>query len=129
MTNKSKKTTKNASLSSENLPLNQKNSSKEDDLKELQQKVFDAINNLELQKSLDRWIRQESQSTQAVKRDFSMLKDHISEYLDSFLILGYTMEGERIVIQAFKTAKDRDAIVEFLKTIFIKQQNENFLDE
>jgi hypothetical protein len=39
------------------------------------------------------------------------------------------MEGERVVIQSFKTAKDKDAIVEFLKTIFIKQQNENFLDE
>jgi hypothetical protein len=128
MTNKGKKSTKNVSLSSENLT-QKKNSSKEDDLKELQQKVFDAVNNLELQKSLDRWLRQESHNTQVVKRDFSMLKDHIAEYLDSFLVLGYTMEGERVVIQAFKTSKDRDAMVEFLKTIFIKQQNENFLDE
>jgi hypothetical protein len=128
MTNKGKKSTKNVSLSSENLT-QKKNSSKEDDLKELQQKVFDAVNNLELQKSLDRWLRQESHNTQVVKRDFSMLKDHIAEYLDSFLVLGYTMEGDRVVIQAFKTSKDRDAMVEFLKTIFIKQQNENFLDE
>ena len=123
MASKGKKTTKNVSLSSENL------SNKEDDLKELQQKVFDAVNNLELQKSLDRWLRQESQTTQIVKRDFSLLKDHIAEYLDSFLVLGYTMEGERVVMQAFKCSKDRDAMVEFLKTIFIKQQNENFLDD
>lgn len=128
MTNKGKKTTKNASLSSENLTTKQ-NFKKEDDLKELQQKVYDAVNNLELQKSLDRWLRQESHNTQVVKRDFSMLKDHIAEYLDSFLVLGYTMEGDRVVMQAFKCPKDRDAMVEFLKTIFIKQQNENFLDE
>jgi len=122
------KSTKNGSLSSENLINNQKNS-KEKELKELQDKVFDAVNNLELQKSLDRWLKKESQANQVIKRDFSMLKDHITEYLDSFLVLGYTMEGDRVVIQAFKTPKDRDAIVEFLKTVFIRQQNENFLDE
>lgn len=128
MTNKGKKSTKNASLSSENLNNNQK-ISQEQELKELQDKVFDAVNNLELQKSLDRWLRKEAQNTQVIKRDFSMLKDHIAEYLDSFLVLGYTLEGDRVVIQAFKTPKDRDAIVEFLKTVFIRQQNENFLDE
>jgi hypothetical protein len=128
MTNKKKKTTIN-SLSSENVSPKTSKHDEDEKLKELQNKVYDAINNLELQKSMDKFLRQEAHSVQVNKRDFNMLKDHITEYLDSYLLLGYTMNGDRIVIQTFKTAKDRDAIVEFLKTIFIKQQNENFLDE
>jgi hypothetical protein len=45
------------------------------------------------------------------------------------MVLGYTLDGERIVIQSFKTPKDKDAIVEFMKNIFLKQQNENFFGE
>ena len=39
--------------------------------------------------------------------------------------------GEKLfeLIQNFKNARDRDAIMEFLKTIFIKQQQDSFLDE
>jgi hypothetical protein len=124
MTNKKKKTTINA-LSSEDISSN----NEEKKLQDLQTKVYDAINNIELQKSIDKFLRQEAHTTQVTKRDFSMLKDIIGEYLDSFLVLGYSMEGSRIVIQSFKSPKDRDAIVEFLKTVFIKQQNENFLDD
>jgi hypothetical protein len=130
MTNKRKKSTKINSLSSENI--NQKNKAEtmtEEQLKTLQDKVFGAINNIELQKSMDKWIKEQSHANQIVRRDISILKNALVEYLDSFLVLGYTMEGDRIVMQHFKTPKDRDAIVEFLKTIFLKQQHENFLDE
>jgi hypothetical protein len=44
------------------------------------------------------------------------------------LLFGYNLEDERVIIQKFETARDRDAIMEFLKTIFIKQQTDNFLD-
>jgi len=48
--------------------------------------------------------------------------------LDTFLMFGYNVNGDRIILQNFKNARDRDAIMEFLKTIFLKQQHENFLD-
>jgi hypothetical protein len=38
------------------------------------------------------------------------------------------MKGNRIIIQNFNNARDRDAVMEFLKTIFIKQQQDSFLD-
>jgi hypothetical protein len=127
MTNKRKKVTKSQSLSSQNIK--QENKMSKEESENLSEKVFTAINNLELQKSLDRWLRENSNHNQVIKRDISILKNTINEYLDAFLVFGYTMEGERLIIQHFNTSKDRDAIVEFLKTIFLKQQHENFLDD
>jgi hypothetical protein len=122
-----RKKTTNSSLSSQNVSSSRKIN--DDDIVEIQKKVFDAVHNLELQKSLDKMLRQNIQEDQIVRRDFSILKDSITEYLDSFMVLGYTLDGERIVIQSFKTPKDKDAIVEFMKNIFLKQQNENFFGE
>jgi hypothetical protein len=48
--------------------------------------------------------------------------------MSAFLVFGYDMNDDRIIIQKFDNSRDRDAIMEFLKTIFIKQQTENFLD-
>jgi hypothetical protein len=127
MTNKRKKITKSQSLSSQDIK--QENKMSKEEVETLNEKVFTAVNNLELQKSLDRWLRENSNQNQIIKRDISILKNTINEYLDTFLVFGYTMEGERIILQHFNTSKDRDAIVEFLKTIFLKQQHENFLDD
>ena len=44
------------------------------------------------------------------------------------MLFGYNTEGERIIIQHAENARDRDAVMEFLKTIFIQQQQSNFLD-
>ena len=121
-----KKTTNN-SLSSQNIVSEKKIN--DNNLIDIQKKVFDAVNNLELQRSLDKMLKQHVHENQIIKRDFSILKDAITEYLDSFLVLGYSLDGERIVIQHFKSPKDKDAIVEFMKNIFLKQQNENFFGE
>jgi hypothetical protein len=101
------------------------NSSKEDVVK----KVQDAVSNLELQKSIDKWMKDSKRENNISMRDLGILKGIITEYLDTFLIFGYNTSGERIILQNFKNARDRDAIMEFLKTIFLKQQHENFLDE
>jgi hypothetical protein len=128
MTNKGKKSTKIPSLSSENTSVKSEGMSKEE-IKILNDKVFSAINNLELQKSLDKWLKDNAQSNMIAKRDLGLLKSQVGEYLDSFLLFGYNTEGDRVIVQNFKTAKDRDAVMEFLKTIFLKQQHENFLDD
>ena len=128
MTNKKKRNTNIPSLSSENTSVQSQGMSKEE-IKILNDKVFSAINNLELQKSLDKWLKDHAQNNMITKRDLGLLKSVVGEYLDSFLVFGYNTEGDRVIVQNFKTAKDRDAVMEFLKTIFLKQQHENFLDE
>ena len=92
------------------------------------EKVFKEINQKELQKSLDRWLKEHQTQNAIAMRDLGLLKAIVSEYLDSFIVFGYTLEGERVILQNYQKARDRDAIMEFLKTIFIKQQQENFLD-
>lgn len=90
--------------------------------------TLDNIHNVELEKALNKWLKDNVQENKIISRDLTLLKSIISEYLDSYLLLGYSMEGQRIVIQSFNTAKDKDALMEFLKNIFIQQQQNNFLD-
>lgn len=126
-----KKSTNNPSLSSQEVVKDKDASLTMDkrQIEDLQKKVFDAINNIELQKSLDKWLKENNTNNAIYKRDFDLLKNNISEYMDCYLLFGYNITGERVIIQNFNKPRDRDAIMEFLKTIFIKQQHENFLDE
>jgi hypothetical protein len=82
----------------------------------------------ELEKSLDRYLKENGHKNAVNLRDLDLLKSIVTEYLDAFIVFGYNTEGERIILQHYVNAKDRDAIMEFLKTIFIKQQQDNFLD-
>lgn len=95
---------------------------------QMTEKVFDELNKRELEKSLDRWLKVNGDRNAVAMRDLGLLKSIISEYLDTFIVFGYNTDGERIILQHYTTPKDRDAIMEFLKTIFIKQQQDNFLD-
>jgi hypothetical protein len=119
--------TNNPSLSSESIQ--QKKGMTDADVQELNKKVYAAINNLELQKSLDRFLKENRTQQQTALRDLGLLKSIITEYLDSFILFGYSIDGERVIIQNFEKSKDRDALMEFLKIIFFKQQQENFLDD
>jgi hypothetical protein len=121
----SQKNTSNPSLSSSEI----KYMITKKDVEDIHKKVFDAVNELELQKSLDKWLKDNKQHQQVAMRDLGLLKAIITEYLDSFILFGYNIEGERVILQNFNKAKDRDALMEFLKIVFIKQQQENFLDE
>jgi hypothetical protein len=97
-------------------------------MKQVAEKIFGEINNKELEKSLDRWLKENGNRNSIALRDLDLLKSIITEYLDTFIVFGYNVDGERIILQHYTTARDRDAIMEFLKTIFIKQQQDNFLD-
>lgn len=124
--NKRKKHNTNIpSLSSSN---NLQKLNEEKSLEEIRDVVFSSINNVELQKSLDFWLKKNIKNDKIISRDLNILKTLISEYLDAFIIFGYNIQGERVIIQQFKNPKDRDAIMEFFKTVFIKQQHDNFLD-
>lgn len=99
-----------------------------DDMDEISNKIFEEINRKELEKSLDRWLKANGDRNSIAIRDLSLLKSIITEYLDAFLVFGYNTEGERIILKHYTNPKDRDAIMEFLKTVFINQQQDNFLD-
>jgi hypothetical protein len=94
----------------------------------IEEKVNHEINNDELRKCLWNWDKQFKFKQKINNRDLNILKNTISEYMGSFLLFGYNFDDDRIILQKFENPRDRDAIMEFLKVIFIKQQTENFLD-
>ena len=122
---KAKKTNSVPSLSSVEV---QFVSDEEQALDKIKKSVYATINNNELEKALDTWLKNHSSEQKIAIRDFSILNKTIMEFLDVFLLFGYDMKGNRVIIQNFNNARDRDAVMEFLKTIFIKQQHDSFLD-
>jgi hypothetical protein len=88
---------------------------------DIENKIYDALNTVELKRSMDKWLKSNEGKNSVVIRDLTILKGLIEEYLNSFLLLGYTMDGERVILQGFSSPKDKDAIMEFLKNVFIQQ--------
>lgn len=122
-----KKTTTTSSLSGTNTL--EIDSNIENNVESIRQQVFNHINNVELQKSLDFWLKKNLEQEKIQNRDLTILKGMITEYLNSYILFGYDLNNNRIIIQNCMDSKDRDALMEFLKIIFLKQQNENFLDQ
>jgi predicted small metal-binding protein len=95
---------------------------------EVRSNIYNSINDAELQKALDVWIKDHHSESKIVQRDYNILKSIITEYLDSYMCIGYSSTGERYILHHAKSARDQDAIMEFLKSVFIQQQQSNFLD-
>lgn len=51
--------------------------------------------------------------------DYKILQSTIGEFLESFITFGYTFSGQRVVIQHYPSPRDKDALLEFLKNIFV----------
>jgi hypothetical protein len=90
---------------------------------DIERKLYDALNSVELKKSMDRWLKTNEGKHSVVLRDLTILRGIVEEYLSSFLLLGYTMEGERVILQGYGSPKDKDAVMEFLKNVFIQNHN------
>jgi len=125
---KNRKSGNNSQVPSLSAGISKKGESISVNMEQVAEKVFNEINHKELQKSLDKWLKENQSHNSIAMRDLGILKSIVSEYLDAFVVFGYTLEGERVILQNYQKARDRDAIMEFLKVIFIKQQQENFLD-
>jgi hypothetical protein len=89
-------------------------------VQDIEEKILTAINNQELQRGIEKWIRNNAQKQKEANRDLGILSGIIGEYLDSYILFGYNLEGERIIIQSQSSPKDRDALMEFLKIVFLR---------
>jgi hypothetical protein len=93
-------------------------------LQSIEEKILTAINNQELQRGIERWVRNNAEKQKEMNRDLNLLNSIIGEYLDSYILFGYNLEGERVIIQSQSSPKDRDALMEFLKIVFIKNTHQ-----
>ena len=114
------------SSAQDNLP-NEISQEEKDQL--IQNRLHDALNAVELKKSMDKWLKTNEGQNSVMMRDLTILKGVNEEYLNSFILLGYTMEDERVIIQSYRNPKDKDAMMEFLKNVFIQQCQQNNQEE
>ena len=76
--------------------------------KNINQKNFDSL----LKSSISA-----AESTENNEQDLSVMNDYLSEFLKSFVLLGYDTKGESVVIIAGKTAQDYDSIETLLRRV------------
>ena len=58
-----------------------------------------------------------AESVEIEDQDMSFINDYLAEHLKSFILLGYDLKGESVVIISGKTPQDYDAIETLLKRV------------
>lgn len=58
-----------------------------------------------------------AESSDNNQQDLSVINDYLSEFLKSFVLLGYDTRGESVLLIAGKTPQDYDAIETLLKRV------------
>mgnify|MGYP003650725100 CR=1 FL=1 len=58
-----------------------------------------------------------AESIETSEQDMSVINNYLAEHLKSFVLLGYDIKGESVVIVSGKTPQDYDAIETLLRRI------------
>jgi hypothetical protein len=64
-----------------------------------------------------------SKSKQSKILDLQHLDTIVAEYLQTFMILGYDINGEKVCISHASTPAARDSLIEHLRTTFLSVMN------
>ncbi len=76
--------------------------------------------NTNKQKNFDNLLKTSISAAESIEgdpQDLSVINDYLSEYLKSFVLLGYDTKGESVVIIAGKNPQDYDAIETLLRRV------------
>jgi len=91
----------------------------------LPQEFLNILNN-NLLKTLSKEIAEQKKTSIrkiSALKDLKTLETLVSEFLKSFIIIGYTLNGEKIVIGHVLTQQDNDALTEHLRQTFMRVMN------
>lgn len=69
--------------------------------------------------TLIRYKNEQLQDKKQKFREVGHLAGICEEYLSSFALIGYTLEGEKVVVFNHATPKDQAALMDLLRTTFI----------
>ena len=59
----------------------------------------------------------------STEKDFDALAPIILEFMKSFIVIGYSLKGERILITYASNQQQRDALLEQLRLVFLRFMN------
>lgn len=87
------------------------------DLQELVSKMLGAEQDSEL---VTNEIIQEAYKRLETEDEIDSVKAILSEFFDSYMLLGYGVGGKRTIIRHAKSDRDDDSIVELLRYVFMR---------
>ena len=82
-----------------------------------------------LQNTINKYSESAEKTVKDTREDFDTLQPIISEFLDDFLLIGHTIDGQRVVMRYTATPADLDKLTELSKKVLIRmmiqEQNGN----
>jgi hypothetical protein len=70
--------------------------------------------------SVDKYSRVVDKQYQETRNDFDCLQPILTEFLDDFLIIGHTLEGQRLVMRYADSPIQLDALTELSKKVLVR---------
>lgn len=84
----------------------------------------DVLSKITKDKDLQNYIRNEATKRIDSEESVESIKVILSEYFNSFIVLGYGVDGERIIIKDTRTDRDSDSILEMLRYVIVRMIQE-----
>lgn len=82
-----------------------------------------------LQNTINKYSDAAEKTVKETREDFDTLQPIISEFLDDFILIGHTIDGQRVVMRYTSTPADLDKLTELCKKVLIRmmiqEQNGN----
>ena len=95
------------------------------EIDELLKKTIDNI----LQNGADKYADMANKHHRETRKDFDVLQPLVSEFLENFIIIGHTLDGERIVAQYTKNPAGLDGLTELCKKVLVQMMIQESHDE
>lgn len=73
-----------------------------------------------LENSILKYQEVTDKELQGSREDFDSLQPIISEFLDEFIIIGHTLEGNRVVMRYAESPAQLDSLTELCKKVLVK---------
>lgn len=73
-----------------------------------------------LQNEINKYANVVDKYTKETRSDFECLQPIISEFLEDFIIIGHTLDGQRVVIRYTATPADLDKLTELCKKVLVR---------
>jgi hypothetical protein len=77
-----------------------------------------------LRNSVDKYSEEADKHFQEQREDFDSLQPIVSEFLDDFIIIGHTIEGQRVVMRYTPTPAGLDSLTELCKKVLVRMMIE-----
>ena len=78
-----------------------------------------AIANI-IQNSVDKFGKIANNQLKDTRTDFDCLQPIVSEFLEDFIIIGHTLEGQRVVMRYTSSPADMDKLTELCKKVLVR---------